>query len=64
MKNKLETLAEILLMIIVYPILALLIIVFSFIIVAMILIGTTLYLAMYLVVSLVTTVVDAFRFSR
>lgn len=64
MKNKLETLAEILLMIVVYPILALLIIVFSFIIVAMILIGTTLYVAVYLVVSLVTTVVDAFRFSR
>lgn len=64
MKNKLETLAEILLKIVVYPILTLLIIVFSFIIVAMILIGTTLYVAVYLVVSLVTTVVDAFRFSR
>lgn len=61
MKNKLETLAEILLMIVVYPILALLIIVFSFIIVAMILIGTTLYLVIYLLASFGEYLADLFR---
>lgn len=61
MKNKLETLAEILLMIVVYPILTLLIIVFSFIIVAMILIGTTLYLVIYLLASFGEYLADLFR---
>lgn len=61
MKSKLKNLAEILLMIIVYPILALLIIIFSFIIIAMILLGTTLYLAIYLLASFGEYLADVFR---